>query len=289
MRALLLCSLLSLAACEAEKPAAPVTPPPEPPRPAEPAPPTAAAAAALQRFLPSVASSPGMVDAVASALQANQKLGAVARGSSASLDTVEAAVKAAGLPEVDAAIPLAVSEMNPTAVSAVCGAGAWRFMPETAAKFGLNVKDCTITGAAAPFTPEATDEFILKDRPYFQNGACAITACATDERLDLALSTRAAIALLSASAADATISAHPQKDALVLMSYNAGRKRVVEWLPTRGADAFAGWGAVIQDGSGPIRSDSGQFVPQIVAAAAYSFCRNETNAADPICAGLPKP
>lgn len=286
-RTLLTCSLFVTLACEAEKPTAPPPAPVEPAKPAEPARPTAAATAALQRFLPSVASSPGMADAVADAMLANTRLRDRARAATADLDLVSAAIKEAGLPEVFGAVPLYESGMDSNAVSVVCAAGPWQFMPETAMKFGLNVKDCTITGATALFTPEATDDIKVKASGYVVDGKCAITSCAVDERRDLALSTKAAVALFKDAVADPALAAHAQRDALVIMSYNAGKKRVGAWLPTRGADAFADWGAAVSAGSGELWVESTKFVPGVVAAAAYAFCRADANAADPICAGLP--
>lgn len=284
---LLSCSLFVLLACEAEKPAAPPAPPAEPAKAPEPTRPTAAATAALQRFLPSVASSPGMVDAVAAAMLANGRLAERARAATADLDFVATSIKEAGFPEIYAAIPLFESGMDNNAVSVVCAAGPWQFMPETAVKFGLTVKDCTITGATSLFTPEATDKFKLKDRPYAAEGRCGISSCAVDDRRDLPMATKAAIALLKDAAEDPGLAAHPQRDALALMSFNAGKTTVLSWLPTRGADAFADWGAVVKDGSGDLRPWSASYVPDVVAAAAYALCRAEANAADPICAGLP--
>lgn len=277
-------ALLALLACESKKPAEPAKPA-EAPAKVEPAKPTAAATAALQRFLPSVAGSPGMVDQVADAMLANAGLAARAKAASADLDMVAGAIQEAGLPEVFAAVPLAESGMDGAAVSKFCSAGPWQFMPETAVRFGLSVKDCTITGATSPFSPEATDTFTIADRPYIQNGACAITACAVDERKDLALATKAAVALLKDALEDPTLAGHAQKDALAILSYNAGKRGVLDWLPTRSADAFADMGAVAA--SDPRWAEPAAYVPRVVAAAAYAFCRAEANAADAICAGLP--
>ena len=50
----------------------------------------------------------------------------------------------AGLPEVFAGIPFQETQYDKTAVSSVCAAGIWQFMPETANRYKLEVKNCKV-------------------------------------------------------------------------------------------------------------------------------------------------
>lgn len=116
-------------------------------------------------------------------------------------------LRKARLPTVFAAIPYQESQYKPNRTSPVCAKGYWQFMPETAFRYDLAVRDCKIGSAGALWSPtrKAPPPGIFKNAEYVyynaeQNVArCMLQGCAVDDRVDLQASTRAAIAMLQES------------------------------------------------------------------------------------------
>ncbi len=116
--------------------------------------------------------------------------------------TVLADVRAAGLPDVVAAIPFAESGYRPELQSIRCAKGIWQFIPETASQQGLAVRDCRFSDdPSARYTPNPDAPYTaVQDRVYLTDRTCRIPerrGCATDERGDIRRSTAAALQMLA--------------------------------------------------------------------------------------------
>lgn len=113
----------------------------------------------------------------------------------------------ANLPTVFAAIPYQESQYRASVVSPVCAKGYWQFMPETANRYDLRVRNCSLQNSSERWSP--TDVVpppgIFRNAPYvYYNEAenvarCRITDCEIDERTELEASTTAAIEMLKDS------------------------------------------------------------------------------------------
>lgn len=135
----------------------------------------------------------------------------------------------ADLPEVLAAIPYQETRYTGGLQSVVCAKGWWQFMPETALRAGLQVKDCKMSGAEFLFTPkQQVPPFgVVRNAEYVsrgENGAprCRIQSCAVDERTDLVASTEAAITLLEEVFDDQELADSGAVVQIAILSHNAG-------------------------------------------------------------------
>ncbi len=117
------------------------------------------------------------------------------------------ATREAGLPEVIAAIPYEESRYTREFQSMACAKGYWQFMPETAHRMEhtlgipLRVQDCRFDDEPdVLWSPTRMAVPKLRDRDYQTNAGCRIPArrgCAIDDRTDLDLSTKVALAELA--------------------------------------------------------------------------------------------
>ena len=130
------------------------------------------------------------------------------------------------LPTVFAAIPYQETRYRRKLVSPVCAAGIWQFMPETANRKNLAVQKCSIRGLSKPWTPKrnAPPLRVSRDAVYYnaETFSCKIKSCEVDERVDVALSTRAAMGLLedtwtATEAADSGAAVQ-----MTILAHNAG-------------------------------------------------------------------
>lgn len=135
----------------------------------------------------------------------------------------------ADLPEVLAAVPYQETRYNGSLQSVVCAKGWWQFMPETAKRVGLEVRDCKMTGAEFLFTPKqvVTPPSVLRHSEYVtrdESGSprCRIRSCAVDERLDLGASTEGAIRLFEDVFADEELADSGAIVQIAILSHNAG-------------------------------------------------------------------
>ncbi len=144
--------------------------------------------------------------------------------------TVLRAMQKAGLPEVFAAIPYQESRYKATITSPVCALGWWQFMPETATRFDLEVRDCAFRGSSTVWTPtEVAPPMSVRNRAKYVNYdkeknevTCKIKKCAVDDRSDLDLATRAAIESLGEAWEDSEIKASGAAVQLTITSHNCG-------------------------------------------------------------------
>lgn len=177
-------------------------------------------------------------------------------------------LRAAGLPEVFAAIPYQESGYRAEAQSVVCAKGFWQLMPEVAQREGVAVSGCTLSGRMEGWSPTqpAPVRGVLRNAAYVRDGQCIIPAlrgCAVDERRDLAASTRGAIQTLKEAWEDPDFRASGAAVALTIASHNGGyddarfgpdfakrlnlRPAYLGWLEKRGLEADPGFiGAQIQ-------------------------------------------
>jgi len=135
-------------------------------------------------------------------------------------------MRKAGLPEVFAAIPYHESQYRSDATSPVCAEGYWQFMPETAFRLDMIVRDCKMRGTNVLYTPTALIPVkgVLKNAPYVDstNITCKIQQCAVDERQDLDSSTRGAVEALTEAWNDPDLAASGADVQLTILSHNAG-------------------------------------------------------------------
>ncbi len=143
-------------------------------------------------------------------------------------DYVVSALRKADMPEVLAAIPYQESRYDGDAGSPVCAKGYWQFMPETAYRAGLDVRNCTMDGTDVPYSPTQSVPVknVLKNAVYVQRTGdqvrCRIKKCEVDERRQLSPSTRAAIGLLGEAWKDKDIRASGAAVQITILSHNAG-------------------------------------------------------------------
>lgn len=241
------------------------------------------AEAAVARLLPPLRGDAEFTRLVAESLREQGALAAAAEAERDTLQRVAEAVRAEGLPELLIGLPLYESGLDSAAVSPWCAAGIWQFMPQTAARFGLEVRDCRLRGQDTLYTPDPTDQFKVREQPYVQGGHCAIERCAVDERLDTDASTRAALALYRDSASDPALAEHPLQVALAVLAHNAGRRTVSAWVAARGDAPFTGLAACQAAGCDGLSAESARYLPAVVAATATAICALDP--ADPLCRG----
>lgn len=138
----------------------------------------------------------------------------------------------ARLPDVFAAIPYQESRYRGDAVSQVCAAGYWQFMPEVAHRItktgGVNmtVSDCSIKKGTqtVKWTPDAyaPPAGVLKNGIYMADEKCAIQSCRVDMRKELEPSTKGAIVALKEAWEDTTLANSGAAVQITISSHNAG-------------------------------------------------------------------
>ncbi len=139
-------------------------------------------------------------------------------------------LRAAGMPDVMAAIPYQESRYRGGETSPVCAKGWWQFMPETALQVerrgGLPfvVRDCRFKGSDVKWSPTAMTppRNALKNADYVEGGECLIDTCDRDDRTDLAKSTEAAIYTLGEAWKDRTLRKSGALVQLTIASHNTG-------------------------------------------------------------------
>jgi hypothetical protein len=140
------------------------------------------------------------------------------------------ALQKEGLPEVFAGIPYQESRYRADIVSPVCAMGYWQFMPETATRLGLEVRDCAFRGSSVVWTPTelAPPRNARKRAQYVHfdeaknDSTCRIKRCAVDDRSDLTLTTEAAIEALREAYDDSELADSGAVVQLAITSHNAG-------------------------------------------------------------------
>jgi hypothetical protein len=145
------------------------------------------------------------------------------------------------LPDVLAAVPIQESNYNPTLVSPCCAGGPWQFMPEAGFRYrsmpgfgeAYSVKACGWKGSdGTPWTP--TRPFppsrACEKAPYVMGGRCALAGCEKDFRLDLKLSTDAAMYSFAETLADPTIAGSGAAVQIAIAGHNAGYDDR-RWMP----------------------------------------------------------
>ncbi|MEQ1571894.1 MAG: hypothetical protein ABMA64_40075 [Myxococcota bacterium] len=101
---------------------------------------------------------------------------------------VERELRAAGLPDVLAALPYQATRYDRDLGFEDCSAGAWA-LPLTTP--GLEIRHCHLRGT--------TRTWSSGDAPPMDAGVCMVERCAVDERLDLGAATRVASKALAAT------------------------------------------------------------------------------------------
>ena len=139
---------------------------------------------------------------------------------------VTSALRDAGLPEVLAAIPYWESGYKSNNQSYLCAQGYWQLMPEVAHRMNVQVTGCRLRGSTVPWQPTAFTPGInlRKNAPYIDadTESCRIQGCQVDERQDLALSTKAAVTLLSEAYNDPVLAETGAVVQLTILSHHAG-------------------------------------------------------------------
>jgi hypothetical protein len=151
------------------------------------------------------------------------------------------------LPEVFAAIPYQESRYTNDVTSPVCAKGYWQFMPETAYRADIAVRECTMEGTDVRFTPNSPVPVknVLRKAAYVDRSGdsyrCRIKKCGVDERTRLEPSTRGALGLLGEAWRDPTLAKSGAAVQIAILSHNAGydderydpkhRKRPTNLLP----------------------------------------------------------
>lgn len=134
-------------------------------------------------------------------------------------------LRAAGLPDVLAAIPFQESRYKSQAKDTIlCAYGYWQFQPEVAKRAGIEVRDCKFRGVPTLWTPQrlAPPINVMKNAEYVENGVCQIQSCAVDERSDLRRATLGAIKLLAEAYNDPELRYSGAVTQITIASHNAG-------------------------------------------------------------------
>lgn len=140
-------------------------------------------------------------------------------------------MREAGLPEVFAAIPYQESRYRADVTSPACARGMWQLMPEVANRTELVVRNCKLRGSAGLWSPTRKSppinvyknaEYIDQAAPMTSSSKCRINGCEVDERTDVAMSTRASVALLAEAWNDAELRASGAVVQMTILSHNAG-------------------------------------------------------------------
>ena len=150
-------------------------------------------------------------------------------------DTLEL-VREAGLPEVLAGVPMTESQYEPREQSFACAKGLWQFMPETAKRYRLRVKDCKIKkddGSVALW--EGPELNAPPARPIYRKfaekgsgqkiGSCRIPkedGCKIDDRSNPSKATPAALQSFSEPWEDADFRKSGSLVQMTIMTHNAG-------------------------------------------------------------------
>ena len=141
------------------------------------------------------------------------------------------ALRDAELPEVFAGVPFQETQYKKHLVSSVCAAGIWQFMPETANRMELRVKNCTFKDNSRVWEPKAADQappLQVKTAEYVEYNrqekkmSCRIRKCGTDDRLSLEKSTRAAIELMKQTYTDERLQNSGSVVQATILAHNAG-------------------------------------------------------------------
>ncbi len=138
-------------------------------------------------------------------------------------------LRAARLPEVFAAIPYQESQYNGDRQSYACAMGWWQFMPETANRVGIEVRDCKLANSEYKWTPTRmiTPKGVIKNAEYIDRRAdggfrCRIQGCEVDERKQLAASTDGAVTLLRETWDDPELAESGALVQITILAHNAG-------------------------------------------------------------------
>jgi hypothetical protein len=130
------------------------------------------------------------------------------------------ALRAAGLPDVLAALPFAATGYRADATGPACERGPWLLTPESALRGGLAVRDCTLRGVSVLWSP---DSFLPGARPpYIESGTCRLDTCVIDQRPEVTPAATAAARLLSEAWRDPQVAASGAAVQLTLAAYDAG-------------------------------------------------------------------
>jgi len=145
-------------------------------------------------------------------------------------------VRTQGLPDVLAAIPFHESRYQADAQSDVCAKGHWQFIPETAVRQGLTVKDCLLSDSVEPWTP--TDDVVsnIEARPYVRKTedgkrTCLIASCAMDDRTELAASTTAALSMMAKVYKIESVIKSGKAVEKTILSHHVGAERAQSSVP----------------------------------------------------------
>ncbi|MEC7985817.1 MAG: transglycosylase SLT domain-containing protein, partial [Myxococcota bacterium] len=146
--------------------------------------------------------------------------------------TVVSMLREDGLPEVFAAIPVQETRYNAKALSPVCAAGIWQFMPEVGNRVGLKIRGCTLSGVgsvkdwkptrdAAPNV--AKTDYVRKEmKASGFKYICKIKSCKEDERIDVEASTTGAIKLLHEAWDDDELKESGSIVQMTIVAHNVG-------------------------------------------------------------------
>lgn len=142
--------------------------------------------------------------------------------------------KKVDMPEVFAGIPFQETQYNPKLMSTVCAGGIWQFMPETANRMGLEVRECRLGLTGKTWSPqEKAPPYRVRTAKYLSVDAdgkvsCRIgnssagSYCKVDERIDIAKSTAAAMALLKETFNDGSLAGSGSLVQATILAHNAG-------------------------------------------------------------------
>lgn len=136
-------------------------------------------------------------------------------------------LRAAGLPDVLAAVPFQESRYKADAWDTMlCAAGWWQFQPEVAFRNNLDVRDCHFRGSSTLWSPKkkAAPRNAIKNADYVSNQSCVIPkgGCEIDQRMDKFNSTKAAVNAFKVPFADPDLRNSGALVALTIASHNAG-------------------------------------------------------------------
>ena len=138
---------------------------------------------------------------------------------------VLAKLRAKGLPDVLAGVPLQESGYNPVAKDyMLCAMGLWQFQPEIAFRNGLRVSGCHFSGSSTPWQPteKALPINAIRNASYVADARCLISSCDVDERIDAQKATDAAIANFMDPWNDPGFRASGALVQLTIATHNAG-------------------------------------------------------------------
>ncbi len=141
---------------------------------------------------------------------------------------VTAELRSAGMPEAIAGIPFTESQYRAEIQNGkTCAKGWWQFMPETANRLDIEIRDCKFKGRNTRWTPKglAPPNGLNRNADYVEDGLCIIPplgGCDVDQRQDLAVSTRGAIESLKEAWDDPWIAASGAAVQITIASHHGG-------------------------------------------------------------------